>query len=441
MAEIKLPALVVDVAVGQDADRPAIINRDPAPDEIGAPRAGAIRFELIDVLDPYDGIDPSTLEVWIEGDLAWVNGAAADGFSGSWLSAGDTLYFSITPDEPFSSEQVVTVRVVCATEDAQELDVTWSFTVEDFTAPKLIAAQGWAQKVVRLVFDDEVVVTDPLGFSFEALGAPAVPIVAVGAVAAGAAIDVELDTEMTPDVEYRVTAAGVSDTDDNEIVAPDDIAVFAGFRPARPAARRFSLWLMLPRMNRRQDDSGSGDLRRFIDCCQEVVDLLLAEYDRFVDVYDIDRAPAPFVEMILADLGNPFTSFNLGEADQRRLAGVLMEIYKQKGTAAGIVNAVRFFLGLEVEVAHLRRTTLVLGVSELGVDWELGSGDRRVLYSFTVESPELLSAAQRQQIEVIANYMKPAHTHLVRLIEPEDPEAVDHWELGTSRLGDTTDLH
>jgi len=37
--------------------------------------------------------------------------------------------------------------------------------------------------------------------------------------------------------------------------------------------------------------------------------------------------------------------------------------------------------------------------------------------------------------------MKPAHTHLARLVEPAIPEVIDHVELGLSELGETWELH
>jgi phage tail-like protein len=90
---------------------------------------------------------------------------------------------------------------------------------------------------------------------------------------------------------------------------------------------------MLPRHNRRDDVT--GDLRRFIACLQETVDLLLAEGDGFSDIFDLERAPEGFLDLILHELGNPFP-FDLGELDKRRLASVLVEMYRQKGTAVGI---------------------------------------------------------------------------------------------------------
>ena len=41
----------------------------------------------------------------------------------------------------------------------------------------------------------------------------------------------------------------------------------------------------------------------------------------------------------------------------------------------------------------------------------------------------------------IVEYLKPAHTHFVDLVEPLPPVLPNHWELGLSDLGETTDLH
>jgi hypothetical protein len=145
--------------------------------------------------------------------------------------------------------------------------------------------------------------------------------------------------------------------------------------------------------------------------------------------------------MILRDLGNPFP-FDLDELGKRRLAAVLVEMYQQKGTAVGIRNAVRFFLGIEIEaITGLAATALVLGVSELGIDWELGPSDRFARYAFDVKVGRVLTPTERMHLRAIVNYMKPAHTHFVNLLEPTAPIVPDHWELGVSELGETATLH
>jgi phage tail-like protein len=196
---------------------------------------------------------------------------------------------------------------------------------------------------------------------------------------------------------------------------------------------------MLPQHNRRSDTT--GDLARFIACIQEVTDLLLAEVDRFSDIFDIERAPEGFLDLILQDLGNPF-SFDLDTQDKRRLASVLSEMYRQTGTAIGIRNAIRFFLGIEVEaITGLAATALILGESELGVDWELGASDRFARYAFDVKVGQVLTPRVRKQLRMIVDYLRPAHTHFVNLLEPTAAIVPNHWELGVSEIEISSDLH
>lgn len=208
---------------------------------------------------------------------------------------------------------------------------------------------------------------------------PAVPVTVVDAVAAGTVVELTLSTEATPDVAYCVKAGGVADARGNGCSPPFDEVDVVGFRPARPATRRFDLWSMLPKHNCRADVT--GDLARFIACLQELTDLVLAEADRFPDVFDLERAPEGLLELILRDLGNPFP-FELDALGKRRLAAVLVEMYRQKGTAAGVKNAVRLFLGVDIDaVTPLAAAALILGESELDVDWELGPSDRFARYA------------------------------------------------------------
>jgi phage tail-like protein len=304
--------------------------------------------------------------------------------------------------------------------------------------PKVVGAQAVAPKVVRVGFDEPVLVVDELRFHFVAIDVPAVPVAAVQAVGEGASVLVTLDTEFTPDARYRVTVTGMEGASGEAAESPGEVAIFAGYRPPSPAGRRFDLWSMLPGHNRRDD--ATGDLRRFIACLQDVLDLLLAEVDRFGDIFDLERAPSGFLDLILHDLGNPF-SFDLGDLEKRRLAAVLVEMYRQKGTAVGITNAIRFFLGIDVVVTPFQATTMVLGESVLSLDWELGPSDQFARYAFNVEVAMPLTDTERKHIRAIVEYLKPAHTHFVDLVEPTPPAFVGHWELGVSELGLTTLLH
>ncbi len=115
---------------------------------------------------------------------------------------------------------------------------------------------------------------------------------------------------------------------------------------------------------------------------------------------------------------------------------------KKKGIAIGIENAIRFFLGIDITaITAFTGTTLILGESELGIDWELGPSNLFARYAFDVEVDVPLSDAERRQIHAIVDYLKPAHTHFVDLIEPGVPLTFDHWELGVSELGVESELH
>jgi phage tail-like protein len=245
---------------------------------------------------------------------------------------------------------------------------------------------------------------------------------------------------LSPGASYRVYATKIVDLLGNVILAPFNQKVFTAFTPPAPAGRNFKLVNALPLMNRLED--ATGDLTKFVACLQEETDILLADCDRFLDILDPDLASSAVLDLMLLDLGNPF-DFDLVEIDKRRLVQVLVDMYQLKGTGQGIINVVRFFLGVEVTVDEFNDDPdgLVLGESELGVNWSLGPATSFLRFSFKVVSPVVLTAKQRAQITDIANYMKPAHTHFVQLVEPVAPVVVDHLELGLSELGDEWILH
>lgn len=446
MPTLELPALIIEeVDSIAAARRLALINRDPSPGELAVPIDATLSLELTDLSgDPAGGVDRTATQVFVDGVLAFDGSAAAPihpGFAGlraAVTQGSDLLRLVLDPTRPLASEATVQIRVRSTTVGgATALDELYSFGVEDRTAPRATAAQALAPRQVQIGFDEPVIVTNPQGFRFVALDRPAVPVAPVDAVAHGTVVRVDLDTELTPDARYQVTITGVTDISHNPVLAPFDQVSFVGFRPARPASRRFDLWSMLPKYNRRAD--ATGDAQRFFACLQEGTDLLLAEVDRFPDLFDLERAPEPFLDGILADLGNPFP-FELDALGKRRLAAVLVEMYRQKGTAPGIVNAIRFFLGIDVMVQPFAGTALVLGESELGVDWELGPSSRFARYAFDVVAPVVLADTERRQLRAIVDYLRPAQTHFVDLIEPSAPAPVDHWELGMSDLGDNSVL-
>ena len=199
---------------------------------------------------------------------------------------------------------------------------------------------------------------------------------------------------------------------------------------------------MLPAMNRREDLSGTLDLRKFIACYQEPTTLLLGEMDAALDILDPDYAPEAFLDAMLFDFGNPFT-FSLDATGKRLLLAILLPLYRQKGTDRGIAAAVLFFLGISITITDYATTTLALGEAQLGVDWILGPGLKWDLYAFDVTITITPTDEQRRQLIAIVQYMKPAWTHFVNLIEPAGVVTpADPWALGVGAgLGLDTLLH
>jgi phage tail-like protein len=315
-------------------------------------------------------------------------------------------------------------------------------------ALRVVGAQARERARVRVSFDREVQQLDAAGrndalnpghYAVTRLSAPAVDVVVVAVEpVTSSAVDLLTDVPLTPAASYRLEVEGVADVAGTVIDAADSIAVFTGFVPPRPASRVFELYRFLPELNRREDET--GDLQRFLACLQEVTDLVLVDIDRFTDILDPDLAPEPFVDLMLGELGNPF-AFDLVPVDKRRLSNVLVAMYREKGTAVGIINAIRFFLGLEVQIIAYAGEALTLGESLLGEDWVLGPSSLFAALAFEVVCPRILGTEERRRLRQIVDYLKPAQTHFTRLVEPVPPETVDPVELGQSELGEGWILH
>ena len=172
--------------------------------------------------------------------------------------------------------------------------------------------------------------------------------------------------------------------------------------PTKPS-HTIDLWRLLPRHNRRSDTT--GDLRHLIGCLQSVTDLVVHRIEAMHAEFDPLTASPPNVDLMLEDLGNPFGPM-VPLQDARRLTLVLGDIYRQKGTAKGIANAIRMFVGLEVQDIYCSNTA---GDKD---GTAIGRVDRSSIYAFDVIFGHPLTNLQRQRVRALVEYMKPAHTHL-----------------------------
>lgn len=465
----ELPAVYLDALVIEETtNRLVLINRNPEPDERNVRVPGGTNEDVILVIADTDaaspGVELADTRVYLNGFLAY-DGASGTpfqvGYDGS-LSAVTTIganqvriainvaavvdWYDNTVNEPR-----ITVRVVSAsTTGGATLDESYSFTLVDVLAPKVVQVVGVGHKTVRVTFDEDVKESsasgtddalNPANYTLSPTTLPAVTPVVVGVtVVSSTTVELTTNIELTQGATYLLIVTDVVDLHDNATEAPYNQQTFVAYSCPLPQGRSFDLFRMLPLMNRREDTEGTGDLRKFILCLQEITDLLLCDVDAFADILDPDLADEQYVDAMLADLGNPF-NFELSLTDKRLLIRILVPLYRQKGTEPGVKNVVRFFLGLEVSVTSFSSDTLTLGDSELGEDWILGPSGSFSLYAFDVEAMQALTTSQRSRLRALVNYMKPAHTHFQNLVEPIIPEVLDHLELGLSELGDEFVLH
>ncbi|OHD18816.1 MAG: hypothetical protein A2Y38_16430 [Spirochaetes bacterium GWB1_59_5] len=313
---------------------------------------------------------------------------------------------------------------------------------------------------MRLRFDDDMQQGDPL-ISYDALNPanytlipqtiPSIDAVVVSVESvAPDTVDLIMSKDLTPGAVYQIAVANVLNTA-GLLIGVAYLVEFDVFSPYRPPNRSWELIKFLSNYNRRRDIS--GDEKKFIQALQESADVMLESIDMFTDILDFERAPEAFLDAMLMDLGNPFP-FDIAAVDRRRLAAILVRLYQQKGTDVGIKNAIRFFFKMDVQIVELSATYPErfaepghipiqsgdndLGYSLLDLDFVLGPSIPFEVRAFHVVAPVVLTAAQKTGITFIVEYMKPAYTHYVDLLDPSSGSfetLYDHLELGISELG------
>ena len=453
--EVEIPAwyfdaLSFDTSIGS----PILLNAVPEGGHDRISRTANVEFEIVDLGS--DGIDLAETFVTLNGVPVYSAGVFQPGWAGPESATStpqpNAKRFVIDPQNSFDSEQDITIEVHSKTNAGAPLVGSWTFYIVDETFPAVASANALTTTTVHVAFNEPMTsttstdpndATNPENYTFEPLPADGIPAVTPTTASveklSSESFIVTASEAFTPGVAYSIIVANAQDANGNAIQAPNNSATFTFSLPV-PNGRSFDLWRMIPQMNRQEDET--GDLVRFIRCLQEPVDLALYDVDTFPQIIDLDIAPEPFVDQMLLDMGNPFAfAASLSLTDKRRLLRVLPTLIGQKGLRRGIINVVRFFLGIEIEIHSLYEDGWIIGEDELGETTYLGTNVQALIYSFEIESPIALTDDERDKISQIANYMKPAHTHLIRIIEPTVSPTADHWELGLSEIGVETILH
>lgn len=219
---------------------------------------------------------------------------------------------------------------------------------------------------------------------------------------------------------------------------PDDAdeADWTGYTPSQVSRASLRIIETLPGILRRMDDEGTGDLAGFFTAVQEVFERVLEDVDAFFyDLCEIDRARPEFLDAILYDLGNPFFGLlDLTTNEKRKLISLLVDMYREKGTCEGIVNAVLVFTGLQLSGcsnawvdtwrlhggSYPTTTQPRGGPYKLDLNARLGPGGGSERWSFWLlhPTPGSITAAQLAIIAAIVDYMKPAASHYLGVRAP-----------------------
>lgn len=449
--DVELPGCAIDAVVTDGAlTTPVLINRVPEPGETAVSTGAAIVVQVQDAAAV--GISLTTVQVTVQGALAY--DGATDTVQPGWDGAGagavltdDNCGYIVTlvPTPPLAPLTLYTVGVEAATTGGAALSTSYAWQTEDTIAPAVVEAVGIARQRVRVRFDEQVLMTEgsalAVGHYTIALvsGAPAVPLEVVSVARESAtAVVLGLDIAQTPRAIYRVTVTGVTDLLGNEVDSIANTGLFTGFAPAVPVGRDISLFRMLPETTQAEDSTGEHEL--FLGVMQEVADLIFGLMDEWTQILDYTVAPEPVVDLILADLGNPFAFLPFSLVQKRKLCGLLLDLYRTKGTGPGIVEACNVLLGVTVAIQVYAWAPFGLDFVHLDTTFVLGTSTQRDLYTFLVVSPVVLSDDQRRAVKAIATYMKAAHEHF-RIVEPAPVVTIDHWQLGYSTLDYQTALH
>lgn len=454
----ELPAVWLDALEESNFLGLVVLNTTPEENSTGAAIDTLVELDFHST-DPTEAINALTVEIYIEGTIAYDGDGGGfqpgyDGPSSNILVVPGGIRYIIDPTTDFTSEQVVDVRAVAtsAAPATHSVDYTYSFTIEDVVEPSLVLARAVYADRIQVTFDEAMLATSAAGandalnpalYSFAFI--PASPYEAAVDVNASSVVrvsdtvyEITTDIELTFGKQYRITCGDIADDAGNLLRSDSrDYEFTAWIPPDWPEQRDFNLWAMYSDDDR--DGDAHGDLERLLSAMQDVVDLLLWQQDQFGTIWDVDKCAEEWLDAMLAELGNPF-NLDLSLSRKRKLVDVLVEIYRQKGTAVGIINVARFFLGLTVTITQPNLDSWLLGEDTLGETTFLGPSNEALLYSFSVHVDHILSDEDAVALYQLVDYTKPAHTHFA-IVQPEVPAIISHWSLGESGLGEETILH
>jgi phage tail-like protein len=192
---------------------------------------------------------------------------------------------------------------------------------------------------------------------------------------------------------------------------------------------------LLPPHYARRD--ASGVWTRVLAAIGAVLDGMAADVEAFATLQDYLACEArylPYLAQKLAwalDTGSP-------AALQRKMVGLLVPMYRERGTTKGIIDLLNLLLGIEVTIDEPWADGWRLGTAELGNDALLSPAvpdlpyTSPLPYTFYVRFPCALTSAERAAARVLIDFAKRAETHAMLVEPPAEPTP---WVLGRTRIG------
>lgn len=446
-----LPGCAIDNVVALTvAPTLSIVNRDPEDGETNVPLDQPWRFDLEPTSDGSLGlVDLARTTIYVNGNIIYELGAFAPDWSGSstqtTLSGG--VSFSIVNALPFDSDVIYEIRVISTRESDNPgtLDETWSFQTVDLIAPLLVNASHASIYTVVATFDDVLLLDDsdgsalnPNNYALTLLdGLPAVtPVVVSVEAVTDYVVILTLDTPLTNGATYLLTATGVTDVVGNTASSEADFVCDYAF----DVRRNIDLYQRFAQQDR---DADNGDLFNMCDVWQDTFDVSAALIDAMPLIWDTDTAPNPWLDLILWDLGNQwerFTSFMT--PGRKRLATLILPyLNKQMGTGPAIVDGVRLFMGIEVQVSVYAWGIAAIGEAIMDETFILGSSDIGDRLTLRIHVPVRLTDEQRADMRFIIDRAKAERELYIFVEPPPPPYEPNHWEMDYSLMDVETILH
>lgn len=184
----------------------------------------------------------------------------------------------------------------------------------------------------------------------------------------GTEFDVTLDVDPTFGITYAVGVGSLSAASNplGLLGSPSSLNVQA----FDPSYRERNIIPMIRWFGRatRDLDGPNRDNAKTLSLIDEIVNQVSSVIEGMQQLFDPLRCPKRYLDKWLAALGNPFTeiSATMSEVQKRRLCLALVDIYRYKGTAKGITDAIQLFLGLASSVHAVNQEFWQLDSSFLG---------------------------------------------------------------------------